>query len=161
MPQKNKIKSRTQLIKIAGSLKKRGKQIVFTNGCFDILHKGHIKLLEKSKSLGDVLIVAINSDRSVKKIKGPKRPLNTQQDRAIIVAALSSVDFVTLFDEPTPENLIKKINPDILVKGGDWKKEKIVGARHVESYGGKVYSIKLVKGYSTSQFIHNIIKRFA
>lgn len=156
----NKIKNHSQLIKTTSYLKKRGKRIVFTNGCFDVLHKGHVRLLEKAKSLGDILIVALNSDYSVKKIKGPKRPLNTQMDRAIIVAALGFVDFVTFFDGPTPENLIKKINPDILVKGGDWKKINIVGSRHVESYGGKVYSIKLVKGYSTSQFIKSILKRF-
>jgi rfaE bifunctional protein nucleotidyltransferase chain/domain len=157
---KNKIKNHSQLIKTVGSLKKRGKTIVFTNGCFDILHKGHVNLLEKARSLGDILIVALNSDSSVKKLKGPKRPLNTQNDRATIVAALGAVDFVTFFDDPTPQDLIKKISPDILVKGGDWKKENIVGSEHVESYGGKVRSIKFVKGYSTSQFINRIIRRF-
>lgn len=156
----DKIKSRSGLIKTIWTLKKRGKKIVFTNGCFDVLHKGHVKLLEKAKSLGNVLVVAVNSDSSAKRIKGLTRPINNQTDRAIIVAALSSVDFVTFFDEPTPEGLIKKLNPDVLVKGGDWKKEKIVGSAHVESYGGKVYSIKLVKGYSTSGFIRQVIKRF-
>ncbi|MDP3790238.1 MAG: D-glycero-beta-D-manno-heptose 1-phosphate adenylyltransferase [Candidatus Omnitrophota bacterium] len=141
-------------------MRKRGRKVVFTNGCFDILHKGHVKLLEKAKSLGDVLVVALNSDASVRKIKGPKRPLNNQRDRAAIVAALSSVDFVTFFNEPTPESLIKQIAPDVLVKGGDWRKQDIVGSGYVESRGGKVYSIKFIKGYSTSQFINRIIKRF-
>jgi len=152
----NKIKNHSKLITIIKSLKKRGKRVVFTNGCFDILHKGHVRLLEKAKSLGDVLIVALNSDCSVKKIKGPARPLNRQLDRAIIIAALSPVDFVTFFNEPTPENLIKKLNPDVLVKGGDWKKAKIVGGVHVTSYGGKIYSIKFVKGYSTSRLINRM-----
>ena len=155
----DKIKNRSQIIKLAGSIRKRGKRVVFTNGCFDILHKGHVKLLEKAKSLGDVLVVALNSDASVRKIKGPKRPLNNQRDRAAIVAALSSVDFVTFFNEPTPGNLIKQITPDVLVKGGDWQKKDIVGSGFVKSQGGKVYSIKFVKGYSTSQFINRIIKR--
>ncbi len=156
----DKIKNRSEIIKLAESIRKRGKRVVFTNGCFDILHRGHVKLLEKAKSLGDVLVVALNSDASVRKLKGPKRPLNNQRDRAAIVAALSPVDFVTFFNEPTPENLIKQITPDVLVKGGDWQKKYIVGSGYVESQGGKVYSIKFVKGYSTSQFINRIIKRF-
>lgn len=155
----DKIKSRFQLIKLASSLKKSGKTIVFTNGCFDILHKGHVRLLEKSKSLGDVLIVALNSDSSVKTIKGPKRPLNNQTDRAVLVAALSPVDFVTFFNESTPESLIKKISPDVLVKGGDWKKGAIAGAAYVKSYGGKVCSIKFIKGYSTSCLINKVARR--
>lgn len=156
----DKIKNRSEIVNLAKSLRKIGKRVVFTNGCFDILHKGHVKLLEKAKSLGDILVVALNSDASVRKIKGPKRPLNNQRDRAAIIAALSSVDFVTFFDEPTPECLIRQINPDALVKGGDWQKEGIVGSEYVESRGGKVYSIKFIKGYSTSQFINRIIRRF-
>lgn len=156
----DKIKNRSEIIKLIESIKKKGKKVIFTNGCFDILHKGHVKLLEEAKSLGDVLIVALNSDASVRKIKGPKRPLNNQRDRAAIVAALSSVDLVTFFNEPTPENLIRQINPDILVKGGDWQKKDIVGSGYVQSRGGKVCSIKFIKGYSTSQFINRIIKRF-
>ncbi len=156
----DKIKSQSRLIKLTHALKKRGRKIVFTNGCFDILHKGHVKLLEKAKSLGDILVVAVNSDTSVKKIKGPDRPLNNQADRAAIVAALGFVDFVTFFSEPTPENLIEKLTPDILVKGGDWKKKDIAGAGHVESRGGKVCSIKFVKGYSTSGFISRVVRCF-
>lgn len=156
----DKIKNRFQLARLAKALKKRGKRIVFTNGCFDILHKGHVKLLEKARSLGDILVVALNSDSSVRKIKGPKRPLNSQTDRAAVIAALSSVDFVTFFSEPTPETLIKQLDPDVLVKGGDWQKEDIIGSGYVESHGGKVYSIKYINGFSTSRIINRIARRF-
>lgn len=155
----NKIKSESALRKIIASLKKRGKTVVFTNGCFDILHRGHIMFLKKAKSLGDVLIVAVNSDRSVKRIKGPLRPINSQKDRALVLSFLELVDYVTIFDELDPGDLIKKIRPDILIKGGDWKKDKIVGGDFVASRGGRVYSIPLEKGYSTTQLITNIVKR--
>lgn len=155
----HKIKSASALKKKIASLKKRGKIIVFTNGCFDILHKGHIKLLEKAKSMGDVLVVAINSDGSVKKIKGPKRPLSPATDRALVLSAISFVDFITIFNEPDPARIIKKLNPDVLVKGGDWKKAEIVGRSYVESKGGKVHSIPLAKGYSTTRLINSIVKR--
>jgi D-beta-D-heptose 7-phosphate kinase/D-beta-D-heptose 1-phosphate adenosyltransferase len=153
---RDKVKTQTELVKSIKPFKKRGKKIVFTNGCFDILHKGHVELLEKSKLLGDVLVVALNTDASVKKIKGSRRPVNKQNDRAAVVAALRAVDFVTFFNEKTPERLIKKLCPDILVKGGDWKKGDIVGADHVISRGGKVCSIDFVKGYSTSGLINRI-----
>jgi D-beta-D-heptose 7-phosphate kinase/D-beta-D-heptose 1-phosphate adenosyltransferase len=156
----NKIKDTSTLKTIVSSLKKRGKKIVFTNGCFDILHKGHIKLLKIAKSLGDVLIVAINSDNSVKKIKGPKKPINTAKDRAFVLSAIDFVDFITTFSQPTPAQIIKKLNPDVLVKGGDWKKEEIVGKDFIESKGGKVYTISLARGYSTSHLIKTIVKRF-
>ena len=154
-----KIKSASSLKKILKLLKKKGKKIIFTNGCFDILHTGHVKLLEKAKSLGDVLVVAINTDRSVKTIKGRRRPVNSEKDRAIVLSALGFVDFVTFFDEPDPGKIIKQLDPDVLVKGGDWKKGKIIGADYVKSRGGKVYSLPLIKGYSTSRFIANIEKR--
>lgn len=155
----DKIKSVSNLKKILKTLKKNGKKIVFTNGCFDILHIGHVKLLEKARSLGDVLVVAINTDSSIKTIKGRRRPINSERDRGIILSALSFVDFVTFFDEPDPARIIKLLDPDVLVKGGDWKREEIIGADYVTSRGGKVYSLPLIKGYSTSRFIANIEKR--
>lgn len=156
---KNKIKSASRLKTIIALLKKQGKRIVFTNGCFDILHKGHIELFKKAKSLGDILIVAINSDSSVKKIKGPKRPINSAKDRAFILSAVCVIDFITIFKEEEPARIIRKLNPDVLVKGGDWKKGKIVGRDFIESKGGKVYTVSLVKGYSTSRLIKTIAKR--
>ena len=130
--------------------------IVFTNGCFDILHPGHVKLLQQSKDLGTRLIVGVNSDESVRKIKGRGRPITSQEDRCAILLALSSVDEVIIFDELTPDKLIRELKPDVLVKGGDWKTHEIIGADFVESYGGKVVSIPLIDGYSTSE----IVKRF-
>ena len=156
----NKIKNIPKLSTIISSLKKQGKKIVFTNGCFDILHKGHIELLKKAKSLGDVLVVAINSDSSIKKIKGRKRPINSARDRAIVLSAIHFIDFITTFNEADPARTIKKLNPDILVKGGDWGKGEIIGAKYVESKGGKVCSIPLARGYSTSRIIKTIAKRF-
>ena len=154
----NKIKNPSELAKTLRYLRKKGRSIVFTNGCFDILHKGHVRLLLKAKSLGDVLVVALNTDQSVKRIKGSARPFNKQNDRAIVIAALSAVDFVTFFNEATPENIIKRLSPNILVKGGDWKKNDIVGADYIKRKGGKVYSIGFVKGYSTSKLINKICK---
>lgn len=127
--------------------------IVFTNGCFDIIHPGHIDLLRRARELGDKLIVGINSDSSVRAIKGMGRPLQDQESRRAVLLGLSSVDDVVIFDEPTPERLISTIRPDILVKGGDWKREEIIGADLVESYGGKVYSLPLVEGHSSSSII--------
>jgi len=137
-------------------LKQKNKKIVFTNGCFDILHAGHVSYLSKAKSLGDILVIGLNSDASVKKIKGKSRPVVSQKNRAILLAALEAVDFVVLFSELTPLKLIKAIKPDVLVKGGDWKKENIVGSDFVESYGGKVKSLAYVKGLSTRNLIAKI-----
>jgi D-glycero-beta-D-manno-heptose 1-phosphate adenylyltransferase len=137
-------------------LRKNNKKIVFTNGCFDILHAGHITYLSKAKSLGSVLVIGLNSDSSVKKIKGKSRPIVSQKNRALLLAGLEAVDFVVIFNELTPARLIKAIKPDVLVKGGDWKKEKIVGAKFVESYGGKVKSLKYIKGLSTRGLIKKI-----
>ncbi len=139
-------------------LKAEGKKIVFTNGCFDLLHVGHIRYLQEAKKLGDALIVGINSDASVKRLKGPTRPVQNEQDRAEILAALEAVDATILFTEDTPENLIHKVKPDILVKGGDWKIESIVGAPFVMSYGGKVMSLQFVDGKSTTKIIENAQK---
>lgn len=137
-------------------LRNNQQKVVFTNGCFDILHPGHVDYLSKAKALGDVLLVAVNDDHSVKKLKGNTRPIHTLEDRMSMLAALESVDFVVSFSEDTPLELIQKINPEFLVKGGDYLKEDIVGATHVESYGGKVSIISFLEGYSTSTIIDRI-----
>lgn len=137
-----------------------GKRVVFTNGCFDILHVGHIKYLEEAKKLGDMLIVGINSDESVKRLKGEKRPINNLSSRLRMVDALRSVDIVTYFEEDTPYELIKDIMPDVLVKGGDWEIPDIVGADIVLENGGKVLSLKYEEGYATTNIIEEIIKRY-
>jgi D-beta-D-heptose 7-phosphate kinase/D-beta-D-heptose 1-phosphate adenosyltransferase len=153
---KNKIKKLTDLKSSVAVAKRKDEKIVFTNGCFDILHLGHIKYLEQASGLGDKLIVAVNSDASVRKLKGHKRPVFPQRDRARLVAALECVDYVTIFSAGTPLNLIKALKPDVLVKGGDWRSGNIVGKDVVESYGGKVKSCGFVKGYSTSSIIARI-----
>ena len=147
-----KIHSRTSLHKVLKDLKKKGKKIVFTNGCFDILHLGHIKLIKKAKSMGDVLVAGINSDSSVKKLKGPKRPVMKESARAEIIASLEPVDYVTVFREDTPFELIKFIQPDILVKGGDYGIKEIVGRGIVK----KVVRFKTVKGFSTTFLLKKI-----
>jgi rfaE bifunctional protein nucleotidyltransferase chain/domain len=136
--------------------KKEGKKIVFTNGCFDIIHAGHVDYLEKAKSLGDVLIVGLNSDDSVRRLKGKNRPINPQEHRKKVLQALKPVDLVIIFEEDTPERLIKEVKPDVLVKGGDYTIENIVGADFVMSYGGKVYTIDFVYDTSTSKIIEKI-----
>ena len=145
---------------LASGLRAKGKRVVFTNGCFDILHAGHVKYLEKAKSLGDILMLGLNSDCSVKKIKGPSRPIVSQKDRAIVIASLGFIDYVIIFGDVTPLRLIKAIKPHVLVKGADWKVGKIVGADFVKSYGGRVVTIPLVKGRSTTGLIRGIQKRF-
>ncbi|MGB9402674.1 MAG: D-glycero-beta-D-manno-heptose 1-phosphate adenylyltransferase [Candidatus Acidiferrales bacterium] len=140
-------------------LKKAGKRLVFTNGCFDLLHPGHIRLLEEARSLGDALIVAVNSDASVRRIKeskGPNRPIIPESERAEILAALAAVDFVVIFDEATPRELIARILPSVLVKGGDWGANEIVGREEVEAAGGRVVTIPLEAGYSTTNLIERI-----
>ena len=149
-----KIKSFREITAVVKKLKKSGKRIVFTNGCFDILHIGHVKLLDRAKSFGDVLIVGLNSDSSVRKIKGPGRPVNREDDRAGVLAALSAVDFVVKFFQPTPHELIKNIMPDVLVKGSDWVGGKIVG----REFAGIVRRVQLKKGYSTTGTIEKINK---
>lgn len=138
---------------IINSLKEQGKKIVFTNGCFDLLHVGHVRYLKEAKSLGDILVVGVNSDSSVKVLKGPTRPIQNENDRAEILSELKSVDYAVIFDEETPLNLIKEVSPHILVKGGDWKIESIVGADHVLSHGGQVLSLQFVDGRSTTKII--------
>ena len=130
--------------------KKADKKIVFTNGCFDLIHVGHVLYLESAASLGDILIVGLNSDDSVRRLKGPTRPINNQLNRSIVLAGLSSIDAVIIFEEDDPLHLIKKICPDILVKGGDWKPEQIIGSDFVLNNGGHVRSLEFVEGYSTT-----------
>lgn len=151
MNTKNKILTKEKLKNFLKKAKKEGKKIVFTNGCFDILHAGHVRIIEFSKSQGDLLILGLNTDASIKRLKGPSRPINKEKDRAIVVSALGAVDGVVLFKEDTPLNLIKTIKPDILVKGADYTKENVVG----REYAGKVVLCPLVKGKSTT----NIIKK--
>lgn len=157
---KEKIKQRDELIKIVSILKNQGKRIVFTNGCFDLLHVGHIRYLEKAKELGDILIVGINSDRSARSIKGPMRPILSEGERAEILSGLGCIDYVTIFDEETPYNLISSIIPHILVKGGDWTKETVVGKDIVEKAGGEVIVLPFVEGASTTNIINTILKRY-
>lgn len=132
------------------------KRVVLTNGCFDLLHVGHVRYLQQARSLGDLLIVAVNSDSSVKQLKGPSRPLQKEADRAEILAALACVDFVTIFSEDTPLELIKSVQPQVLVKGGDWPVEKIVGYEVVQALGGQVLSLPFVEGRSTTGIIHKM-----
>jgi rfaE bifunctional protein nucleotidyltransferase chain/domain len=134
----------------------QGKKIVFTNGCFDILHKGHVTYLNEARKLGDLLLVGLNSDASVKRLKGPERPINNELDRQFVLSQLKAVDFVEIFDQDTPLELILKVKPSILVKGGDWKIEQIVGAKEVLASGGDVFSLNFVDGYSTTSIIHKI-----
>jgi len=155
---KNKIKTLKQLQKICLNLKRKKLKVVFTNGCFDILHPGHIKYLARARALGDRLIVAINSDSSVRKIKGKTRPIFSQKARALLVGAFEFVDYVIIFSDNTPLNLIKALKPDILVKGADWQRQDMVGSKIVSSYKGKVARIAFVKGYSTSSIIAKIKK---
>ncbi|MDH4224015.1 MAG: D-glycero-beta-D-manno-heptose 1-phosphate adenylyltransferase [candidate division Zixibacteria bacterium] len=153
-----KIVSLERLIKIRDNARSEGLKVVFTNGCFDLLHLGHIDYLQKSKKSGDILIVGLNSDSSVRKIKGKGRPIQSQKDRASILAALQFVDYVCIFGDLTPIKLISRLLPDYLVKGSDWKIKDIVGKDIVESSGGKVLTIKMVKGKSTQKIIQTILK---
>ena len=146
-----------ELVKVRRRLKSEGKQVVFTNGCFDILHRGHVDYLSKAKAQGDVLVVGLNTDKSVQRLKGPTRPVVEEDDRAAVIASLAVVDYVCLFDEDTPYELIKAVVPDILVKGADWSVNDIVGKDVVEASGGSVRTIEFLPNRSTS----NIIKKIA
>ena len=148
-----KIRPMEDIAREIGWHRKQGEKIVFTNGCFDVLHRGHTEYLKYCKSCGDVVVVGLNSDRSVTEIKGPGRPVNNQHDRAAVLASLEFVDYVVVFDEATPLELIKKVRPDVLVKGEDWKDKGVVGSELVESYGGKVVFAKLVEGKSSTDTI--------
>ena len=150
------VSNRSELRLDAQDLKRAGKKIVFTNGCFDLLHPGHVKLLEQAKSLGDTLIVGINSDGSVRRNKGVNRPVMPERERAEILAGLAAVDYVVVFDEATPRELIAEIVPNILVKGSDWGADEIVGREDVEGAGGRVVSIPVEPGFSTTNLILRI-----
>ncbi|HLJ50139.1 MAG TPA: adenylyltransferase/cytidyltransferase family protein [Bryobacteraceae bacterium] len=150
--------NRQELVAQRAQWKREGKKVVFTNGCYDILHPGHIRLLESARSLGDVLILALNTDASVQRLKGPKRPLISQQERAELACALQAVDAVTFFDEDTPRELIAEVLPDFLVKGADWS-HFIAGREEVEAAGGQVLALPLEPGYSTTGIVEVILSR--
>jgi rfaE bifunctional protein nucleotidyltransferase chain/domain len=157
----NKIKTSQELRPLLDILRAAGRKIVFTNGCFDLIHTGHTRYLAKAKSFGDLLIVAVNSDTSVRGIKGDKRPINTEAERMETLAALESVDYVVLFNEPDPHRIIAELQPDVLVKGGDWPVEKIIGRDIVEARGGKVVSVGYIEGASTTGIIEKIVQKYA
>ncbi len=150
--------SLSSLKKTLSKLRARKLKVVFTNGTFDILHLGHVTYLQKARAAGDILVVGVNTDRSVKSYKTPDRPINPEQDRLAVLAALECVDYAILFDDPTPIKLINVLKPDVLVKGADWKKSQIAGAKEVESWGGKVVLVKLVPGRSTTNIIEKMRK---
>lgn len=152
--------SRSELIEERRRLREAGKRVVFTNGCFDLMHPGHVRYLAEARALGDALIVALNSDRSVRELKGPSRPILLEEERAEVMAALGCVDYVAIFDEATPRELIGALLPDILVKGGDWGVSEIVGREEVEAAGGVVQSLRFVEGCSTTDLIDRIVTRF-
>ncbi|NTW58975.1 MAG: D-glycero-beta-D-manno-heptose 1-phosphate adenylyltransferase [Nitrospirae bacterium] len=156
-----KVKTVEELRPLLAILRAAGKKIVFTNGCFDLIHTGHTRYLAIARSFGDILVVAVNSDASVSTIKGEKRPINSQQERAEALAALESVDFVTIFSEPDPYKVISALQPDVLVKGGDWPIEKIIGRDVVEARGGKVVNVPFVEGQSTTGIIDKILQKYA
>ena len=156
----DKIKSRAELRRVLKREKKAGKKVVFTNGCFDLLHPGHTSYLTEAKGLGDLLIVALNSDNSVRAIKMEGRPILAEAERLEVMAALACVDFVTVFDEPDPLGIIEELEPDVLVKGGDWTEDAIIGGDFVKAAGGEVRSIPYREGLSTSRIIRRILERF-
>lgn len=148
------------MLRIRRTLKRRGRRVVFTNGTFDILHRGHADYLQAARRLGDVLVVGLNSDASIRRIKGPLRPINTNKDRAGLLAALGCVDYVCFFDDDTPARLIAALLPDVLVKGADWKKKDIVGHDIVEAHGGTVRRIRLTRGRSTTGIIERVLAAY-
>jgi rfaE bifunctional protein nucleotidyltransferase chain/domain len=154
----SKVLSWPALVRRLTALRRQGKRIVFTNGCFDLIHPGHVRYLRAAKRLGDVLVVGLNSDRSVRRLKGTGRPLVPQGTRAEVVAALDMVDYVTLFSHDTPYELIARVRPDVLVKGGDWKPRDIVGADLVQARGGTVRALRFAPGFSTTALVQRIQK---
>lgn len=152
--------TRAEILTIRKQLKEEKKKVVFTNGCFDVLHAGHVDYLNKAKAAGDVLILGLNSDASVKRIKGEKRPIVSEEERAFILSNLKAVDYVTLFEEDTPQEIISELIPDILIKGADWAIDKIVGRDIVEANGGEVKTISFVTDQSTTNIIQTIIERY-
>ncbi|MGA9178571.1 MAG: D-glycero-beta-D-manno-heptose 1-phosphate adenylyltransferase [Desulfobacterales bacterium] len=157
---RSKILNLSDLLQVIEGLRKAGKRIVFTNGCFDILHVGHVRYLTAARSKGDALVLALNSDTSVKSIKPDNRPIVSQDQRAEVLAGLACVDYITIFDEPDPLALIQTIKPDVLIKGADWKEAEIIGSDVVRSYGGSVVRIEVVPGISTSGIIQRILELY-
>ncbi|MEI6757514.1 MAG: D-glycero-beta-D-manno-heptose 1-phosphate adenylyltransferase [Chlorobium sp.] len=158
MSNSGKLLSKSAVLEQVRAWQASGKKVVFSNGCFDILHAGHVEYLAAAKQLGDVLLIGLNSDASVRRLKGPERPVCGESDRAALLSALQAVDAVTLFDEDTPEELINSLLPDILVKGSDWAVEQIAGARAVLEHGGKVLTLPLLEGRSTTGIIEKILQ---
>ncbi|MBI5190854.1 MAG: D-glycero-beta-D-manno-heptose 1-phosphate adenylyltransferase [Nitrospirae bacterium] len=157
---KTKVKTQEELQEIIADLHTAGKKVAFTNGCFDIIHTGHVRYLKVARGYADVLIVAVNSDESVRRIKGEKRPIMSQAERAEVLGALSVVDYVTVFEEDDPHRVITELLPDVLVKGGDWDVDHIVGRDVVEENGGKVYSVPYIEGASTTGIVERILERY-
>jgi len=156
----SKIIKLEDFLKKLESLRQAGKRIVFTNGCFDILHIGHVRYLQSAKAQGDILVIGLNSNRSVRIIKGEKRPVITAEQRAEVLASVCFVDYIILFDEPDPYRIVAAIAPDVLVKGADWAEDQIVGADVVKAGGGRVMRVPVIPGVSTSQIIEDIVRRY-
>ncbi len=156
MQELGRVLPQDELIVAVAEAKGNGRRVVFTNGCFDLLHPGHLRTLERARAMGDLLVVAINSDRSVRELKGVGRPILPEAERAEILAALAAVDYVTIFDEPTPQKLIARLLPDVLVKGSDWGEGEIVGREEVEAAGGRVERLAFEPGYSTTDILSRI-----
>ncbi|HZY30848.1 MAG TPA: D-glycero-beta-D-manno-heptose 1-phosphate adenylyltransferase [Candidatus Methylomirabilis sp.] len=154
-----KVRGLRELVEIVRERRALGHQVVFTNGCFDLLHRGHTRLLQQARELGDLLIVGLNSDASVRRVKGPSRPVLPEEERAEVLSALASVDYVVFFDDPDPGSTIAALQPDVLAKGADWAKDQIVGRETVEGRGGRVVTIPLVEGSSTSGIIDRILEQ--
>ncbi len=157
----SKVKTLDEMVRIRGQLRSEGRKLVFTNGCFDLMHVGHVRYLKQARAMGDALVVAINSDRSVREIKGKTRPILPEAERAEVMAALGCVDYVFIFDDPTPQRIIDAIVPDVLVKGADWGLSEIVGRETVEKAGGVVRNIPVVEGASTTGIINRVLERFS
>ncbi|MBF8260838.1 MAG: Cytidyltransferase-related domain [candidate division NC10 bacterium] len=154
-----KVRGLRELVEIVRERRALGHLVVFTNGCFDLLHRGHTRLLQQARELGDLLIVGLNSDASVRRVKGPSRPVLSEEERAEVLSALASVDYVVFFDDPEPGSTIAALQPDVLAKGADWAKDQIVGRETVEGRGGRVVTIPLVEGSSTSGIIDRILEQ--
>jgi len=152
-----KFKKPADLVKIRSQLKHKGKKVVFTNGCFDLLHSGHIHLFREAKKKGDVFIVAVNDDSSIKKIKGASRPIFPLKERIEILGAIEEIDYLTSFSEETPQKIIARLLPDVLIKGGDWRPEEVVGKREIEDAGGEVVIIPYLEGCSSSEIVKRIV----
>lgn len=154
----SKLRTLPELVTIVHVCRTLGQRVVFTNGCFDLLHRGHTRLLQQARGLGDLLIVGLNSDASVRLLKGPSRPVLLQDERAELLSALASVDYVVIFEEADPSRIIADLEPDVLVKGADWAKDEVIGRETVERRGGQIVTIPLVKGCSTSRIVRRIIE---